>query len=337
MSLYIQDIAYHLPEKLVSNDDLERENPRWHMAHIGKHYGVQTRHIADQEETAVDLAVLACSQLFQRHPDLPGRIDALIVCTQSPDYIMPPNACVLHKALDLSEKVMAFDFNLGCSGFVYGLAIIQGLLTGHLAHNILFVTGDTYSRYIHPNDRSPRVLFGDGVAATWITSAPTGHAGLIDTSCATMGASYEKFIIPAGACRQPKSVQTALEQVDKSGNVRTAEHIFMDGKGLMEFVLAKVPDQVRDLLGRNKMNTDMVDLFLFHQASKLALDSLTRSLLLPPDKVFQNIAQIGNTVSASIPIAMRDALDTGRLQRGQKIVVSGFGVGLSWASAILEF
>ncbi len=336
MSIRFEDIAYALPAQIISNADLVAENSSWDITRIEGRSGVLERHIAGADETALDLAVEACRQLFQRHPDLPARVDALIVCTQSPDYIMPPNSCLLHKSLELAEEVLAFDFNLACSGFVYGLAIIKGLVAAGMARNVLFVTGDTYSRYIHANDRSARVLFGDGVAATWITSSAGQGAGVVDILCGTMGALYDRFIIPAGGLRMPKSQQTAQPQVDESGNIRTAENIYMDGMGIMEFVLAKVPAQVRTLLTRNQMTVADIDLFVFHQASKLVLDSLARVLRIPPEKMFQNIAHLGNTVSATIPIALKEAMDAGMLQRGQKVLMSGFGVGLSWASAIAE-
>jgi len=337
MCIQFQDIAYSLPARKVSNADLAAENNSWDLAHIQGRSGVESRHIAAHDETALNLAEQACAQLFDRHPDLRRKIDAIIFCTQSPDYIMPPNACILHKSLGLAEEVIAFDFNLACSGFVYGLAIIQGLVAAGLAQNILFVTGDTYSKYIHTNDRSARVLFGDGVAVTWMTPAAAPHAGVIDILCGTTGEHYDRFIIPAGGLRMPKSPQTAVSQMDDSGNVRTPEDIFMDGMGIMEFVLDKVPLQVQTLLARNHMTVENIDLFVFHQASKLVLDALARILRVPAEKMYQNIAQRGNTVSATIPIALRDAWDAGQLQRGQRILLSGFGAGLSYATAIVEF
>ncbi len=331
----IKDIAYYLPETIIDNQYLHKENPAWDMKQVVERTGVFKRHIARENETALDLSLQACRELFSRHQDAKEMIDGLIFCTQSPDYILPPNACVLHKLLDLPENVFAFDFNLACSGYVYGLALARGLVFTGQAKNILLVTADTYSKYISRKDRSARVLFGDGAAVTWITGADSGP-GVIDILCSTGGKEYDRFIIPAGGLRLPKSRKTCRPKKDESGNVRTLENIYMDGLGVLAFVNSRVPRQIRQILARNSLTCDDIDLFIFHQASKLALDSLAAILKIEPEKEFRNLQEIGNTVSASIPIALKDALDAGRAVPGHKIVISGFGVGLSWGTALIE-
>ena len=335
MRVKIKDIAYHLPEQVVSNEALHQENPTWDMDLVEARSGVLKRHISPDGETALDLVFQACQKLFSKNGEVRDQIDGLLFCTQSPDYIMPPNSCILHKMLKLPESVLAFDFNLACSGHVYGLALAQGLILSGMATSVLLATADTYSRYIHKQDRSARVLFGDGAAVSWMTVSDSTQ-GIIDIQCATSGEGYEKFIIPAGGCRMPKSKETALPRRDASGNVRTLEHIQMDGMGILVFVNSKVPQQIRSILARNHLTLDDIDLFVFHQASKIALDSLTRLLKIKPERVYQNLREVGNTVSASIPIALKDALDKGRVSRGDKVLLSGFGVGLSWATAIME-
>jgi 3-oxoacyl-[acyl-carrier-protein] synthase-3 len=261
-------------------------------------------------------------------------VGGLVFCTESPDYILPPNACVLHGKLGLGSNVLAFDFNLACSGFVYGLAIVKGLIETGMGRDMVLVCGDTYSKYMHGEDRAVVALFGDGVAASWI--GQTQGKGIVDIVCATAGSEHERFIIPAGGCRLPRDAQTAVPVVDESGNARSAENIHMDGMGILTFVSSNVPRQVRMLLDRNGLKVADIDLFVFHQASGLVLDSLTRLLHLGTEQVYRNLSQIGNTVSASIPIALKDAIDQGLIHAGSRVVVSGFGVGLSWASAILE-
>jgi 3-oxoacyl-[acyl-carrier-protein] synthase-3 len=236
----------------------------------------------------------------------------------------------------MAESVMAFDFTLACSGYVYGLAIAQGLISSNMAENILLVNADTYSKYLSKEDRSVKVLFGDGAAVTWLKRAGKGKKGIIDIACSTYGKLYDKFIIPAGGCRMPRSKDTSLPVGDKSGNIRSRENIHMDGMGILVFISSKVPDQIRSLLKKNELTIDDIDMFVFHQASKLALERLTRLLDISPDKVFENISKVGNTVSASIPIALKDAFDEGRIRRGSRVLLSGFGVGLSWATAIYE-
>jgi 3-oxoacyl-[acyl-carrier-protein] synthase-3 len=335
MRVKIADSAYYLPAHTVTNQELHGENPTWDIPQLEQSAGVVKRHIADDGETALDLSFQACKKLFSHNKEVLNQIGGIIFCTQGGDYIMPPNACILHKMLDLPEQVFAFDFNLACSGYIYGIALAQGMIFSGMAKTILLINADTYSKYIHKHDRSARVLFGDGAAVSLITISDSTQ-GIIDIQCATSGKGYDKFIIPAGGCRTPKSKDTSVPHTDDSGNVRTLENIHMNGMGILAFVNSKVPQQIRSTLTHNKLTIDDIDLFIFHQASKVALDSLTRILNIEPDKVFRNLREIGNTVSASIPIALRDALDRGRIARGDKVVASGFGVGFSWGTAIIE-
>lgn len=331
----MRDIGFALPEQVVTNDDLHREHPEWDMARVAARVGVLSRHIARSNETALDLAVVACDALFRRNSDLRSQVDGIIFCTQTPDYVMPPNACVLHKALGLHDAVFAVDTTLACSGYVYSLALAQGLLLAGTCHNILVVTADTYSKLIHPGDRSARALFGDGAAVSWVTRSDDS-IGLIDVLCETSGKGFEKFYVPAGGFRTPRTAETQREKTNASGNVMSDHHIQMDGMGVLAFVNSKVPGHVERLLARNGLTTHDIDLFVFHQASKLALDSLTRSFRLPPARVFDNLAHVGNTVSASIPISLAQALESGLARPGMRVLLCGFGVGLSWASALVQ-
>ncbi len=336
MRVKIEAIDYYLPEMIISNDDLARENSDWNMGVLETRTGVAKRHVAKDDETALDLAVKACEKFFATQPYHKESIDGLIFCTESTDHILPPNSCILHKRLDLSENVFAFDFTLACSGYIYGLALAQGLIASKSATNILLVNADTYSKFINKQDRSTRILFGDGAAVSLINASSAG-SGIIDMKCSTSGKDYDKFIIPAGGCRHPKSESTSVEVKDKSGNVRTEENIHMDGFGILTFVNSKVPKQVSEILAKNGLSVDDIDLFIFHQASSMALDSIERALKIKPEKMFRNLKDIGNLVSASIPVALKDAMDQGKIKAGDKVVLCGFGVGLSWGTAIIEF
>ena len=249
---------------------------------------------------------------------------------------MPPNSSILHGVLDLSEEVFAYDFNLACSGFVYGLSMAHGLIHGGIAKNILLINADTYSKYINKKDRSTRVLFGDAASVSYIKESKN-KKGVIGFRSSTSGINYKKFIIPAGGSRMPKSKETNLVKTDKSGNERSSENIHMDGMGIFAFVNSKVPKQINLLLKEYDFRTDDIDLFIFHQASKLAIDSLTRILKIDKNKVFTNIETVGNTVSASIPIALKDAISTGKIKDGDRVLCSGFGVGLSWSTCIIQY
>jgi 3-oxoacyl-[acyl-carrier-protein] synthase-3 len=331
----IRGIAYVLPDLVVTNEMLNAENAAWDMSRVASRTGVATRHIARDDETAFDLASRACALLFEEHPEAHDQIDAVLFCTQSGDYVMPPNSCLLHESLNLPENVFALDFNLACSGFVYGLGLAQSLLASGIATNVLLVTAETYSKRINPGDRSARALFGDGAAATWIASSASGR-GLIGIQCATSGKDHGRFIVPAGGCRMPHTQDTAVARLDDSGNLRSLEDIYMDGAGILSIVSSVVPRQVRSLLESAHMTMDDISLVILHQASKMVMDSLNARLRLPPEKSFSNLLEVGNTVSASIPIAIRDATDLGRIKPGDRILVSGFGVGISWATAIIE-
>ena len=332
--VFIRDIEFFLPERVITNDELEIENPTWQMKVVENRTGIKQRYISAESETALDLAYKACRNLFDKNPYLRKNVDAILFCTQSPDYVLPPNACVLHKKLELKEKTFALDFNLACSGYIYGLALAEGLLLSKRCRQILLINADTYSRYIHPKDRSTRVLFSDAAAVSLISSEGPGLR-ILDIECATSGENYDKFIIWAGGQRLPKSPETIIPLTDKSGNVYTKEHIYMEGLEILNFVGSKVPIQIKNLLHRNNLELSAVDGFIFHQASKMVLDLLTRMLKLSPDKVFRNIHNVANTVSASLPISIKEA-EKEWLKPGSKIVLSGFGVGLSWGSALVE-
>lgn len=335
MNVKILDIEYVLPEKIVTNNDLHNENPNWDMRNVEIKSGVLKRHIAKEDETAFDLAARACDKLFEDGRHDKAEIDAVIFCTQSPDYVMPSNAFLLHEYLNLNENVLAFDYNLACSGYVYGLAIARALILAGTATKVLLATGDTYSRYINPGDRSARVLFGDGAAVSLITTSDAAD-GIVDVMLATSGKNHRKFYIPAGGCRLAKVADPAVE-VDGSGNIRTANDIHMDGMAVWSFIQSTVPKQIRSLMDRNGLSAEDIDLFVFHQASKMTLESLTKALRLNESKVYLNLSQTGNLVSASLPIALKNAMAEGRIQPGNLILMSGFGVGLSWGSLLMKF
>jgi 3-oxoacyl-[acyl-carrier-protein] synthase III len=333
-SVAIEAIEFALPDRIVTNADLERENPGWNMSRLVERTGVEERRIAAPGETALDLGHRACLALAASGGLRPETIDALIFCTETPDYPLPPNSSVLHGLLNLPTNVMAFDITLACSGFVYALGIARSLILSGTASRVLIVTADTYSRLIHPGDRSSRSLFGDGGAATIVGTGP--GIAILDVAFNTSGAKYDRFIVNAGGSRVPSSGTTHETTVDRSGNVRTAEHIEMDGLGVLSFFNTVVPQAVADILRRNNLSPADVDCYVFHQASLVALQGVARGLNIPFDRVVVNLAKIGNLVSASVPIALRHARDEGRLKSGQTAILCGFGVGLSWATALIK-
>lgn len=322
MPVGIKAIEYYLPTRKEVGADLVHENPDWRIADIEKKTGVKTRFISAPEETAVDMAEQAANKLFsgnvRRH-----EIDFLIFVTQSPDYLVPTSACILQHRLALSPSCMAFDINLGCSGFIYGLAIAGSLIQSGLAQQGLLLCGDTYTKFIGATDRTCRPLFSDAAVATLIQK--TDRALLGPFELGTDGSGSHDLIVTGSALRNADAQHVAQRS------------LFMNGSKVYIFTLDAVPKCVNALLTKAHMQIKDIDLFVFHQASKLVMDAIIRRLSLPEEKVYCNYARIGNTVSASIPIALNDAAREGRLHVGDRVMLVGFGVGYSWGGCIIEW
>jgi len=335
INIGIKYLDYYLPEHIVGNTELALENPGWDMEKVEKKSGVKSRHISGLNETALDLSVKACESLFQKYNLEPDTFDGIVYCTQSPDYIMPSNAYLIQKHFKINKKLFAFDYNLACSGYIYGLAMCYSFIKSRLLKNILLINSDTYSKFINKKDRSARVLFGDGAAVSCVTEN-SNLFDMLDFEFSSSGKDYDKFIVPAGGCRLPKSNQTSIETEDENGNIRTKNDIYMDGMGVWAFINSEVPKVINSLLKKNNMNIFDVDKFIFHQASKMTLDSLVKVLKIDKNKSFTNIESKGNTVSASIPIAIKDAYDSGFLKKDDICLLAGFGVGLSVAACLVK-
>lgn len=331
----IEAIAYSLGEIIVTNDQLQAENPTWDMGKTVERTGVYSRPIARTETTALDLgyeASLAVLNDLQMGVD---EVDALIFCTQTPDYVLPPNSTLLHGRLKMPHQVMAFDISHACSGFMYSLGIAKSLVASETARKVLVVTADTYSRLIHPADRSVRPLFGDGAAAS-IVSKDQPRLCVLDMSFGTAGKHAERFIIKNGGHRNPEPSSMPLSGVDKSGRINSPDHIHMDGLGVLSFFNHMMPASVREIVGRNGKSLDDISLFVFHQASSLALQGLAKSLGIPSDRMVVDMENTGNLVSSSIPVVLARLLAQRKMKRNSLILLCGFGVGLSWSTALIQ-
>ncbi len=330
-------IEYYLPEQTLDNEELARLYPEWTAQAIEDKTGVRTRHIAAPDETASDMAIRAAQQLFDRGLCAPPDIDFVLLCTQCPDYLLPTSACLIQDQLGIPKKSGAFDFNLGCSGFVYGLAVARGLIETGLAQNILLLTADTYSKLIHPMDRSARTLFGDAAAATLIQgrdSADTSSPLIGPFVFGTDGSGGEHLIVPASGMRLRRTTTTALAQTDNQGNTRSQEQLYMNGPAILTFSMRAVPEAVEMLLAQSGLTRENIDLFLFHQASKFMLEILRKKCKLAPERFVIDMADKGNTVGSTIPIALADAQRKGQLKPNAKAMLVGFGVGLSWGATL---
>lgn len=336
MNACISAVATHLPEKTLTSADLSAEFPEWTVDKIRSKTGINERHIASQTELASDLALKAAEKLIDASGIDKNSIDALLLCTQTPDYILPTTACILQNRLGLRQSIAAFDYNLGCSGYVYGLGIARGLIASGQAKRVLLLTADTYSKLIHPGDRSVRTLFGDGASATLIDSreSPGGIDGPFVYG--TDGSGSVNLIVPSGGFRNPR-IENPPILIDDAGNQRTENHLFMNGAEIFNFTLKVVPATVAELLDRSQLSIDDIDLFVFHQANRYMLEHLRKRLSVPSDKFAISMENCGNTVSSTIPIALEKAFNSGCLRPGMKVMLLGFGVGYSWAGTIVTW
>lgn len=330
----VRAIATHVPAAVLSNEDLARQFPDWPAEKILEKTGIRERRIAAADETAADLAYEAAVKLFATGAIDPGAVDFLILCTQAPDYILPTSACILQARLGLRRNIGAFDMNLGCSGFVYGLAVAASLIGSGAASNVLLLTADTYSRYINIRDKSVRTLFGDGAAAALVTRDGSGTIGPFIFG--TDGSGASDLIVPAGGFRTPRTAQTGVEQ-ESGGNVRSAEQLFMNGPNVMAFALREVPRTYRELLQATATTDGDVDYLVLHQGNKFMLDALQKKLGLSDPKVPRCYEDFGNTVSSTIPFVLADLEKKGKLTPGTRVFTIGFGVGLSWAGAQIVY
>lgn len=331
MNIGIKAIEYVLPDKVLSNEELAEIYYEWSAEKIFAKTGIAKRHIVSEEESATDLAEQAARKIFESGIISPEEIDFIIFATQSPDYKLPTSACILQNKLGISKNAGAYDFNLGCSAYIYGLAMAKSFINTRIAKNILLLTAETYTKYIHPLDRSTRTIFGDAGAATLICD--DGHS-IGEFDLGTDGSGKNALIIPAGGAKLPASNETSKVQND-NGSIRSQENLFMDGTEVFNFTIDVVPKSINNILEKHEVLLEEIDLFVFHQANKFMLDFLRKKIKIPKEKFYINIEDIGNTVSATIPIALKRAENEGRLKKGDKVLITGFGVGLSWGSTII--
>jgi 3-oxoacyl-[acyl-carrier-protein] synthase-3 len=333
----ISGIEYFLPEQVLSTTDLSAEFPEWSVEKIDNKTGIHERHIAGQNECSSDLAVAAGEKLFRSGACRPEEIDYVLLCTQSPDYFLPTTACLVQDRLGIPTTAGALDFNLGCSGYVYGLGLAEGLIASGQARNVLLLTAETYSKFLHPRDKSVRTIFGDAAAATLLTATESEHPFIGPFIYGTDGKGGPNLIVRTGGMRQPRTAETAIDKKDESGNIRADDNLFMDGAEIFNFTISAVPKSVCTLLARAGMALEQIDLFVFHQANKYMLEHLRKRINIPAEKFQVSMAHCGNTVCSTLPIALKHAQAEGRLKHGSTVMLVGFGVGYSWGATLLRW
>ncbi|MCA9263785.1 MAG: ketoacyl-ACP synthase III [Planctomycetales bacterium] len=322
----IGPIATHFPEKVETNEQLAQEFPRWDLELIFSKTGIARRHIAAEGECASDLGVAAAAKLIREHDVDPATIDFLMLCTQTPDYPLPTTSCLMAERLGLRKGCGALDFNLGCSGYVYGLAMADGLIRTGAVRRVLLITAETYTKYIHPTDRSLRTIFGDGAAATLIE--PSDEPTLSAFSFGTDGTGANTLLVNTGGARpfedahKPRSRQ------------RWPSKLYMDGPSIINFTMASIPPLVEEVLSLSQLRRDDIQYYLFHQATRKVLEQLQERLEVKGDRLPIRLENYGNTVSATLPILIDEMRKENAIQPNRPNMLIGFGVGWSWAGCI---
>jgi len=320
MGAKIKQVEYYLPERILTNEELEKAYPEWSATKLEKKVGIKQRHISGPNETSLDLATRAAIKVLEKEDkDL---IDFVLFCTQSPDYLLPTSACLLQSRLGLKTNIGALDFNLGCSGYVYGLALAKGLINSGVCKNILLVTGETYSKFIAEDDISNRSIFGDAGTATIVTYSDEDQLG--EFIFGTDGIGAENLIVNGLSARN----SYILKDVDRPT-------LYMNGPEIFNFTIETIPPLIQQVISKNKLQLSGIDYFILHQANKYILEFLISEIGLDKSKCHIDMLDYGNTVSNTIPIALKDAFEQRIIQEGDKVLLAGFGVGYSWCSTII--
>ena len=332
MKAYIKYIDYCLPEKILTNQMIADEFPEWTVEKIEKKIGIKERHITVDGETASDLAIKAAEKLFTANDYDRNEVDYLIFVTQSPDYHLPTTACLIQTKLGLSKKITAIDVNLGCSGFVTGLSLAKAIIVSGQAKNVLLLTAETYSKYMHERDKSNRTIFGDGAAATLVSTE--GFAKVGEFVIGTDGEGAENLIVKTGGARHPQPMNDL--KFDDFGNPFSSDNLFMDGPAILNYSLDSIPQLVKDVLEKNHLEMDDINLHVYHQANIFLANLERRKLRIPQDRYYCNIEHVGNTVSSTIPIALCLALKDGTIKDGFNILSVAQGLGYTWGGFVLK-
>ena len=332
----IKAVTSFLPAGELTNDQLAEEFGTWHGNQIFEKTGVAVRHVSARDECASDLAVAAANKLFESGVCASEEIDFLVLVTQMPDYFMPTTACLVQNRLGLRTTCGAIDINLGCSGFIYGLAVAKSLVEAAVASTVLLITSDTYTKWINPKDRSTRTLFGDGAAATLVSGVESESDLIGPFVLGSDGRGVKDIVVPAGGFRRPVTPETSIPREDETGSWRSEENLFMNGGEVLAFTIRTVPPVIDELLRKSGLTLDDVELVIPHQANKFMLERLRAKLKVPSEKYWIDMKESGNTVSATIPIAIESARNQGRLKSGDRALVAGFGVGYSWGAAMIR-
>jgi len=333
MNAYIKAISYHLPKNVLSNRALVTLYPNLNEEQIYRSTAIKSRHISDSDEIGSDLGFHAAEKLFFEHAISKDEVDFLLFCSEGLDYSAPATACILQDRLGLNKNCGTLDIPYGCTGFVYGLSVAKGLIESGQASNVLLITSDVPSKVIHPEDIEMRLIFGDAGAATLISNRNQKN-GIGKFVFGTDGSGFDKLIVRKSGIRDFMTADW-LEFYAEVGGMKLGR-MEMKASDIFLFAMKVVPQMVKDLLAKENLAIEDIDFFVFHQANSQMLEVLRKKIRIPKEKFIIEMEDIGNTVSASIPIALSRALNIEKIKKGNRIMICGFGIGLSWSGTILE-
>lgn len=331
----ILGMAGAVPAQTIRNREYTEYFAAADVAEIVDKTGIEERRFAPDGVCASDLVFAAAEKLITDLNIDKEELDLLVFVSQTPDYRMPATSVLLQERLGLSKQTMAFDLSLGCSAFVYALSVVFSLVQSGQIRKALLLDGETRSRAYYPKDRRVAFLFGDGGVAALIEKNP--KFGKSYFSLNSDGSRGDLIKIKAGGYKYPSSAETVQERVvDEHGNISTDEHGAMNGADVFNFVIQEIPSDIKRILTAADTKKDAIDYFVFHQANAFMNGYLAKKLKLPLEKVPSCIREFGNTSSVSIPLTIVSQLQ-GKMDGSKKMLLSGFGVGMSWASAVMEF
>lgn len=325
ISVGIIGLGYHVPEKIVTNSDLEKmvdTSDEW----VVERTGIKERRVAAEDETTSDIAAVAALKAIEKAKVKPEDIDMIILATASPDMIFPSTACLVQDKIGATNAA-AFDLAAGCSGFVYGLVVGSQMIKSGLYKKVLVIGAEVLSKITDWSDRNTCVLFGDGAGAAVIGEVESGY-GILGEYLGADGSGGELLKQPGGGTRMPASKETIEKRL---------HYIHMNGNEVFKFAIKIMGEAALEALKKANLTPNNVDLLIPHQANIRIIQSAAKRLKLSMDKVFVNVEKYGNTSAASIPIALNEALEHGCIKQGDTLVLVGFGAGLTWAACVIKW
>lgn len=336
LKAFINGISYYLPTSNVDNENISAKHPEWSVEKIAKKTGISNRYIASEGQHVSDMAIEVAELFFKENGISKNDIDFILLCTQNPDYILPTTACIVQDKLNLPKSIGALDYNLGCSGYVYGLGLAKGLVCTGQAKNVLLITADVYSKIINENDKSNKTLFGDASTATLVSSTPSLNQDsfeILEFCYGTDGSGFDNLIVKNSGTR--KYSNETQDFYDESGGfLHNDSNLYMDGTKIFNFTSFNVPPMIKNTLNKNSIKDEDISHYIFHQANAFMLDFIRKRCGINETKFFVSMKDTGNTVSSSIPLALKKLLL--REVKKSNILLCGFGVGLSIGGVVIK-